>query len=57
MKVAHFLSFFLSFFLCGLLGELSAYTLSHSISPYLVFFFQIGSPEVFAWADFELRSS
>jgi hypothetical protein len=41
--------------------ELRAYALIHTTSPFFVFvmyfFFHIGSPELFALADFELQSS
>jgi hypothetical protein len=38
--------------------ELRTYTLNHFTRPIFVMgFFKIGSLELFAWADFELRSS
>jgi hypothetical protein len=46
------------FFFFAVLGfELRAYTLSYSTSPIFVMaFFEIGSPELFAWAGFEPQS-
>jgi hypothetical protein len=38
--------------------EVRAYTLTHSSSSFLWWiFFKIESPELFAWAGFELQSS
>jgi hypothetical protein len=48
----------LLFFLVVLGLELRAYTLSHSTSPSFVMgFFEIGSHQVFSWADFKPQSS
>jgi hypothetical protein len=57
--IYHFLSFFLYYFLFfAVLGfELKAYTLSHSISPFCVKYFEIGSHKLFAWAGFETQPS
>jgi hypothetical protein len=53
LNVVSFLSFFFFFF--ALLGlELRAYTLSHSISPFVLGIFKIGSLELFARAGFKL---
>jgi hypothetical protein len=48
---------FSDFFFAVLGLELRAYTLSHSTSPFLWFFFDIGSCELFAQAGFEPQSS
>jgi hypothetical protein len=50
------LAFFFFFLVLGL--ELRAYTLSQSTALFFVMgFFEIGSPELFAQADFESRYS